>query len=221
MLKGKNAVITGATRGIGREIAIHLAKNGANISINYRKENEDLLSLIDIIKEYGVKVIATKCDVSKSLEVNNFIKELIDKINSSDIRDFQLEFKDIKLSLSKNEINTYNPKSEQAVNEKREVIKNITEVEVKEEIVVSKPERVEFHNEVKSPLVGVYYSSSAPGKAPYVEVGSKVKKGDVLCIIEAMKIMNEVTSEFDGEIVEVLKNDEDFVEFSTPLFKIR
>ena len=55
----------------------------------------------------------------------------------------------------------------------------------------------------------------------YVKKGDTVKKGDVLCIVEAMKIMNEITSEFDGEIVEVLRNDEDIVEFGMELFKIK
>ena len=70
-------------------------------------------------------------------------------------------------------------------------------------------------------MVGTYYSSSTPGGAPYVEIGSKVKKGDVLCIVEAMKIMNEITSEVDGEIVEALRTDEEIVEFGMELFKIR
>ncbi|MBM6861437.1 acetyl-CoA carboxylase, biotin carboxyl carrier protein, partial [Clostridium saudiense] len=70
-------------------------------------------------------------------------------------------------------------------------------------------------------LVGTFYSSSTPGGKPYVEVGSKVKKGDVLCIVEAMKIMNEITSDFDGEIVEILRKDEDIVEFGMTIFKIK
>ena len=73
---------------------------------------------------------------------------------------------------------------------------------------------------IKSPLVGTYYSSSKPGGDSYVTVGSNVKKGDVLCIIEAMKIMNEITSEVDGKIIEVLREDEDIVEFGMELFKI-
>ena len=74
---------------------------------------------------------------------------------------------------------------------------------------------------IKSPLVGTYYSSATPNGAPYVTVGSKVKKGDTLCIIEAMKVMNEVTSEYDGEVMAVLKKDEDIVEYGMDLFKIK
>ena len=61
----------------------------------------------------------------------------------------------------------------------------------------------------------------APNAKPYVEVGQKVKKGDVLCIIEAMKLMNEIESEFDGEIAEILLKDGDMVEFGKPLFRIK
>ena len=85
MLKNKNAVITGATRGIGREIAITLAKNGANIAINYRKENEELNSLVNELKELGVDVFTKKCDVSNGEEVDEFIKESKMSLGSIDI----------------------------------------------------------------------------------------------------------------------------------------
>ena len=74
---------------------------------------------------------------------------------------------------------------------------------------------------VKSPMVGTFYSKSSPTAEPYVQVGSKVKKGDILCIVEAMKLMNEIESEFDGEIVEVCDNDGDMVDYGKPLFKIK
>jgi acetyl-CoA carboxylase biotin carboxyl carrier protein len=74
--------------------------------------------------------------------------------------------------------------------------------------------------EVKSPMVGLYYHAPAPGSAPYVTKGSKVKKGDVLCIIEAMKMMNEIAAETDGEIVDICAQDGQLVEFSQVLFKL-
>ena len=73
---------------------------------------------------------------------------------------------------------------------------------------------------IDAPIVGVFYAASAPGKAPFVSVGKKVKKGDVVCIIEAMKCMNEIQAEEDGEIVEVLVKDSELVEYGQPLFKI-
>lgn len=85
MLNSKNAVVTGATRGIGREIAITLAKNGANLAINYRSYNEEVENLIETLKGYGAKVVATKCDVSNEDEVTNFINEAKNTLGSIDI----------------------------------------------------------------------------------------------------------------------------------------
>ena len=79
----------------------------------------------------------------------------------------------------------------------------------------------ENYKEIKSPMVGTFYASSSPKAEPFVKVGDKVKKGQVVCIVEAMKLMNEIESEFDGEVVEVCKNNEDMVEYGTTLFKIK
>ena len=75
-------------------------------------------------------------------------------------------------------------------------------------------------NVMKAPIVGTFYAAPAPGKAPFVTVGSTVSKGDVLFIIESMKVMNEVTSEFDGRVAEILVNDGDAVEFDQPILRI-
>ena len=85
MLKNKNAIVTGGARGIGREIATTLAKNGANIAINYRTYNKDLEKLVSELEGYNVKVLTYKCDVSNEQEVEAFIKEVKDKLNSIDI----------------------------------------------------------------------------------------------------------------------------------------
>ena len=76
-------------------------------------------------------------------------------------------------------------------------------------------------NVVKSPMVGTFYSKPSPTAEPFVKVGSKVKKGDTLCIIEAMKLMNEIESEFDGEVTEILLKDGDTVDYGKPLFVIK
>lgn len=83
-------------------------------------------------------------------------------------------------------------------------------------------EAINFNNlkEIKSPMIGVYYGAPSPDAKPFVEIGSQVKKGDVLCIIEAMKLMNEITADVDGEIVDICATDGEVVEFSTVLFKI-
>lgn len=69
-------------------------------------------------------------------------------------------------------------------------------------------------------MVGVFYDSPSPEADPYVKVGDKVKKGDVLCIIEAMKLLNEITAEQDGEIVDICAHNADVVEYGQTLFKI-
>lgn len=73
---------------------------------------------------------------------------------------------------------------------------------------------------VKAPIVGTFYESPAPDKPPFVKVGDKVEEGDTLCIIEAMKFMNEVPSETGGTVAEILVKDGDFVEFGQELFRI-
>ena len=85
MLKGKNVIVTGATRGIGKEIALTLAQNGANIAINYRNYNDEIVELINALKEFGADVLAIKCDVSKSNEVENFVSEIKNHFSSIDI----------------------------------------------------------------------------------------------------------------------------------------
>ncbi|PKM62285.1 MAG: acetyl-CoA carboxylase biotin carboxyl carrier protein [Firmicutes bacterium HGW-Firmicutes-21] len=74
--------------------------------------------------------------------------------------------------------------------------------------------------EINSPLAGVFYSSPSPESPPFVKVGDKVKKGDVLCIVEAMKLMNELTAETDGEIADICVENEQIVEFGQTLFTI-
>ncbi|HJD40507.1 MAG TPA: acetyl-CoA carboxylase biotin carboxyl carrier protein [Candidatus Blautia stercoripullorum] len=76
-------------------------------------------------------------------------------------------------------------------------------------------------NVVKSPLVGTFYNAPSPDAEPYVKVGDTVKKGQVLAIVEAMKLMNEIESEFDGTVEKILVSNEEVVEFGQPLFVIK
>lgn len=80
------------------------------------------------------------------------------------------------------------------------------------------PEGVE---EIKSPMVGTFYRAAGPGKANFVEKGGDVKKGDILCIVEAMKIMNDIKSLADGKIIEILVENGEAVEYGQPLFLIQ
>ena len=95
-------------------------------------------------------------------------------------------------------------------------------LKVPEVSVKSENKQVEEKGElIKSPMVGTFYQAPSPDSPPYVRVGDKVKKGDILCILEAMKIMNELEAEFDCEILEVLVEDGQPVEFDTPIFRVK
>jgi acetyl-CoA carboxylase biotin carboxyl carrier protein len=74
--------------------------------------------------------------------------------------------------------------------------------------------------EIKSPMVGVFYTKPSPDSEPFVQVGSRVKKGDTLCVIEAMKLLNEITAERDGEIVDICVQDGQMVEYAQVLFQM-
>ena len=154
------------------------------------------------------------------------IKKLIDDMGESKIDALEIEFPEgIKIKMKKN------TEKEVVITQPRNVIEasapKTTSVITKEQetsLVKTEKEEVledENYKLVKSPMVGTFYASSSPEKEPFVKVGDKVHKGQVLCIVEAMKLMNEIESEFDGEIVEILVNNEDIVEYGTPLFKIK
>ncbi|MEA2104123.1 MAG: acetyl-CoA carboxylase biotin carboxyl carrier protein [Candidatus Cloacimonadota bacterium] len=105
-------------------------------------------------------------------------------------------------------------------NDKTENQEKITDIE---NSAVSIDEETHDDNihEIKTPIVGTFYRSSSPETAPFVEVGSRVKKDQTLCIVEAMKAMNEIQSDVDGVIEEILVANSNMVEFDQPLFKIR
>ena len=91
---------------------------------------------------------------------------------------------------------------------------------IEKTIINSETITLNNHTEIKSPLVGIFYSAPSPDSAPFVTIGSKVKTGDVLCVVEAMKLMNEIISEKDGEIVDICVKNGDIAEFGQVLFKI-
>ena len=149
------------------------------------------------------------------------IKKLMDDMGNSKLEELEIEFPDgIKISMKKDK--------------KREVVlePNVIEASAPMSVPVVKKEeekgivavdeaKEENYKIIKSPMVGTFYASSAPDKDPFVKVGDRISKGQVVCIVEAMKLMNEIESEFDGEIVEVCVKNEDVVEYGTPLFKIK
>lgn len=144
------------------------------------------------------------------------IKQLMEDMGNSKLTEIAIDFPDgTKISMKKEE--------KQVVLE-TVATKALTKEENVEEINVKSEKTIEIEKEgniVKSPMVGTFYAKPSPDSDVYVTVGQKVKKGDVLCIIEAMKLMNEIESEFDGEIVEILVKDEEPVEYGKPLFVIK
>ncbi len=149
----------------------------------------------------------------------NDIKKLIDDMGNSKLDSLNIEFPDgIKISMTKNSLIKKEEQNliETTNNEeyKREETKNIESknTEIKKE---------ENYKIIKSPMVGTFYASSSPEKEAFVKVGDKIKKGQVVCIVEAMKLMNEIESEFDGEIVEICVKNEDVVDYGKPLFKLK
>lgn len=134
------------------------------------------------------------------------IKQLMTDMGNSKLTSIDIEFPDgVKIKMEKNT-----------------AVASTQQVVVEENASASEPkkEKVQTGNIVKSPMVGTFYIKSSPTSNPYVEIGSEVKKGAVLCIIEAMKLMNEIESEFDGKIAEILVKDGEPVEYGQPLFRI-
>lgn len=146
------------------------------------------------------------------------IKKLINDMGDSKIDSLDIEFPEgIKISMKKNQTIV------KEITTPKDNIPNVI-VTQKQNMTQDIPEKTEAEEDykvVKSPMVGTFYSSNSPKEEDFVKVGDKVKKGQVLCIVEAMKLMNEIESEFDGEIIEVCVKNENMVEYGTPLFKIK
>ena len=149
------------------------------------------------------------------------IKKLMDDMGNSKLDSLEIEFPEgIKISMKKN-----TNKEVIITNQAPNIIEGSAPLTVpvvkeqKEKSLVKVDE--ENLKIIKSPMVGTFYASSAPNKPPFVKLGDKVKKGQVVCIVEAMKLMNEIESEFDGEVVEICVNNEDIVEYGKPLIKLK
>ena len=140
------------------------------------------------------------------------IKKLIEIMKEENLSEIEIKKPFLKIKLSKESI-----KGVQKIEFKEEIKETIKEEKEKEEIKKIKEDNIYI---LKSPLVGTFYRAPSPESPPYVEIGDEVKKGDILCIIEAMKIMNEIESEVDGKIIDILVENAKPVEFGQALFKI-
>jgi acetyl-CoA carboxylase biotin carboxyl carrier protein len=155
------------------------------------------------------------------------IKELIETINSSNIALFEIKTEDIQIKMDKS-LNRENNVAREVVTTENVVVKsseinvdqkvkNDTSVKVTEEMV----EKDDDLSVITSPMVGTFYGASSPDSDPFVKAGDSINVGDTLCIVEAMKLMNEIESEIKGTIKKVLVKDGDMVEYGQPIFKVK
>lgn len=155
------------------------------------------------------------------------VEQLIKALSESSVNELEIETNEIKIKMSKNStkfvlneatVDKTNYVGTQNISATPAIQNNVVEskpVEVKEEVI---EENLYI---VKSPMVGTFYSAPSENADTFVKVGDKVGKGAVLCIVEAMKLMNEIECEVEGSIVEVLVKNAEMVEFGQPLFKIK
>lgn len=136
------------------------------------------------------------------------IKQLMEDMGNSKLSSIDIDFPDgTKIRMKK------------AENTSEKIAEKEIKHDIKEEIQPIE-EKVENQKIVKSPMVGTFYLKPSPTSEPYTEIGKEVKRGDVICIIEAMKLLNEIESEFEGRVKEILVKDGETVEYGEPLFII-
>ena len=157
------------------------------------------------------------------------LDRLIEKISTSDIQEFSLEGEDFKLEIKRNLFGQNYSTNNSLVNNSSESqitasqsaptdsINLTTNTEVSQ---VAPPGRSDL-TDITSPMVGTFYRAAAPGDAPFVDLGSKISIGQTICILEAMKLMNEIESEFNAEIVEILVENGTPVEFGQILMRVK
>ena len=141
------------------------------------------------------------------------LKEIIYILENSDVNEIEATFWGKKFRVVKNSPNILGGTSDKITTLSPD---QTSASDSKDELISDK----ENEKSILSPMPGVFYSSQSPDKPPYVEVGDTVKAGQVLCIIESMKIMNEIQSEHNGMIKEIIVNNSDPVEFNQPIFII-
>ena len=156
------------------------------------------------------------------------LNRLIEKISTSDIQEFSLEGEDFKLEIKRN-VFDQNQLSNNLVSnssfdsqsiDQKSINDNVSIANEPETPQVAPPGRSDL-TDITSPMVGTFYRAAAPGEEPFVEVGSNVKVGQTICILEAMKLMNEIESEFNAEIVEILVENGTPVEFGQVLMRVK
>ncbi len=157
------------------------------------------------------------------------LDRLIEKISTSDIQEFSLEGEDFKLEIKRNVfdqnqvINNLDSNvsfDKQTLVNQKTINDNLPVVNEPDAPQAAPPGRPAL-TEITSPMVGTFYRAAAPGEEPFVEIGNNVKVGQTICILEAMKLMNEIESEFNAEIVEILVENGTPVEFGQVLMRVK
>ena len=157
------------------------------------------------------------------------LDRLIEKISTSDIQEFSLEGEDFKLEIKRNLFDQNhltnnstknNSLEKQIITSQSTSSDNIALTSNVEVSQVAPPGRSDL-TDITSPMVGTFYRAAAPGEDPFVDLGSKISIGQTICILEAMKLMNEIESEFNAEIVEILVENGTPVEFGQVLMRVK
>ncbi len=152
----------------------------------------------------------------------NLIKKLIKVVENSDITEFSVQEGDMKIKISKNGGETV---QQVAIPQQVQMAAPAPAQETPKSQSAETPSESgtadENLYEIKSPIVGTFYRAPAPDADPYVKVGDKVGSGTVLCIVEAMKLMNEIESDVSGTVVKILVENATPVEYNQPLFLIK
>ena len=147
--------------------------------------------------------------------------ELIDAVSKSDLTGFKYEEEGIKLHLSKKENTCYVTENLSApVNAVTTSAAEIKKAAEGDQISGTSAEETPVGNVLESPLVGTFYAAPAEDAESFVKVGDRVEKGQTLGIVEAMKLMNEIESDYSGTVAEILVNNQEGVEYGQPLFRI-
>lgn len=146
------------------------------------------------------------------------IKQLIELIDESTLDEFELETKDSKILLKKNKTVVAAAVQEAPIAITQAPVAQAQPAAPQAEANTAEDASLEV---ITSPMVGTFYASASPEDANFVSVGSKVSAQSVVCIVEAMKLFNEITADIDGEIAEILVSSGELVEFGQPLFKVR
>ncbi|OLR64201.1 acetyl-CoA carboxylase biotin carboxyl carrier protein [Peptoniphilus porci] len=153
--------------------------------------------------------------MEKYLEVT---EKLIKSLEDSSLNILEFKLDNFSLKISKSPFYENNLQVMDLQNKRNDKSNNlITDKKIEDKDELKEETNIKV---LKAPILGVFYSSKAPDEEPFVKVGDEVKKGTTLCIIEAMKMMNEIKAPYDCKIVDCLVSNEDFVEYDAEIFKL-